>query len=547
MKSYFYCSTYSKILLLAISLILTRNAFAQGFSPEVQVKLQHVLDSFQNNPDHAFIGGISVAIKVDDLALWKGASGYAGRNIDDNNNLLPGGTAFTADTLSRIYSVTKTFTAALALELVKRNVFNLDEPIIKYLPLLPAVNPGLDQTVTIRQLLAHESGFSDYADEIDLQIAVAFAPTHIWNAYEMASYVHQIAAPGAERKYSSTNYVLLGAIIEAATGKPVEELMRKAFFNRLHLSSMFFGGREPIGDRGNLASPHDSISPFNPIFEATGQPTFPDGYTNISRFPLDGVVSLAFTGGAIVSNASDLAAWSDALFTGKATSKATLDTMLASISATPDEDGDRLGYGVILSNKISGDYDFVGHDGNALGYRSIMFYQQSRKLTIVILTNFHGADPYAIAKALYQALPSFVCGAQQNNVQVCYAGSTTCLPWSAAAHLIKQGGYLGECDQSVTHPVAAALQSVSADKLSVFPNPVTSSSTISFQVAKQGKVNISVYDVNGSLVSVLYNGNAEKLVQKQLPVDAGKLKPGIYTCRMQTSDGVISQKIIVNR
>jgi D-alanyl-D-alanine carboxypeptidase len=379
MRTNFHFFTKRTGLLLLILITTLLHSFAQGFSPATEAKLQQVIDSFQNDAGNPYVGGISVAIKVDGLAFWQGATGFAARNIDQDNNLLPGGTPFTTDTLSRIYSVTKTFTAPLVLELAKKGVFNLDDPIIKYLPLLSTVNPGLNTTVTIRQLLAHESGYSNYTDEVNLQIAVAFDPKHIWTPYEMASFVHQIAAPGSERRYSSTNYILLGAIIEAATGKPVEELFRKNFFDKLQLSSMFFGGRESIGSRGNLASPHENISPFNPIFQATGQPTFPDAYTNISRFPFDGIVSLAFTGGAIVSNAADLAEWGNALFGGRATSKAILDTMLTSISSTPDEDGDRLGYGLMISNKISGKYDFIGHDGNAPGYRSIMFTSPTEK------------------------------------------------------------------------------------------------------------------------------------------------------------------------
>ncbi|MEP6952373.1 MAG: hypothetical protein ABI863_23980, partial [Ginsengibacter sp.] len=42
----------------------------QGFSPKVQKRLQTVIDSFQNNPANSFVGGMSVAIKVDGLALW---------------------------------------------------------------------------------------------------------------------------------------------------------------------------------------------------------------------------------------------------------------------------------------------------------------------------------------------------------------------------------------------------------------------------------------------------------------------------------------------
>src|SRR5581483_6516439 len=105
-------------------------------------------------------------------------------------------------------------------------------------------------------------------------------------------------------------------------------------------------GRESISNRGYLAAPHDNISAFNPIFLQTGQPTFPDTFTNISRFPMDAIVSLAFTGGGIVSNVRDIAEWGNALFSGRATGKKVLDTMLNSISSIPDEDGDRLGYGV---------------------------------------------------------------------------------------------------------------------------------------------------------------------------------------------------------
>ena len=84
---------------------------------------------------------------------------------------------------------------------------------------------------------------------------------------------------------------------------------------------MYMAGREIKGKRGGLAAPHDNISPFNPIFQLTGQPTFPDTVTNISRFPMKGIVSLAFTGGALVSNAADIAEWGNALFGGRATSK----------------------------------------------------------------------------------------------------------------------------------------------------------------------------------------------------------------------------------
>jgi D-alanyl-D-alanine carboxypeptidase len=73
-----------------------------------------------------------------------------------------------------MYSVTKTFTAALVLELAKEEVFSLQDPVSKFIPFLNAINPDLSSSVTIHQLLIHEKGYSSYSDEQMLQIAVVF-------------------------------------------------------------------------------------------------------------------------------------------------------------------------------------------------------------------------------------------------------------------------------------------------------------------------------------------------------------------------------------
>ncbi len=534
--------------LLCILLSLAMFSNGQGFSSKLQSRFQKIIDSFQNNPANPYVGGMSVAIKVDGLAEWKGATGYASRNVDAQNRLLPSGVPFRVDNLSRMYSVTKTFTAALVLELAKSGLFSLDDAITKYLPLLSAVNPELSTAVTIRQLLAHESGYSDYTSEMQLQIAVAFDPTHVWTPYEMVSFVHQIAAPGTERRYSSTNYILLGAIIEAATGKPVEHYYRDRFFGPLHFNSIYLGGRESIGNRFALADPHDNISPFNPIFQLTGQPTFPNDYTNISRFPLTGVVSLAFTGGGLVSNITDLAEWGNALYSGKATSAATLDAMLQSISPTPDEDGDRLGYGIILSNKISGVYDFIGHDGNAPGYRSIMFYHQKKKLTMAFLTNYHGANLYDVAKVLYAALPDYLCGndkKDEEKITLCFNGNSLCISKSAAEGFIKKGAYLGDCDQVSNPKIQDAV--INENTITVFPNPFSSTISLSFKAAEAGPVSLKIYDLNGKVVANVYSGGTEKKVLHQVNFDGSKLPPGIYLSRLQTASGTTEQKILKSR
>ena len=537
----------------------TLSVFSQGFSPNTVARLQHVLDSFQNNPANPYIGGMSAAIKVDGLASWQGATGYAARNVDAGNNLLPGGTPFITATLSRIYSITKTFTAALTLQLAQEGALSLNDPVSKFLP-LNLINPKLNPTVTIRQLLAHESGYSDFLEAQDLQIAVAFQPTHVWTPFESISFATQEAQPGMVRHYSSTNYIVLGAIIEAATGKQVAQLFRERFFDPLHLNSMYLAGREPAGNRGVLAVPHDNISALNPIFQFTGQPTFPDTITNISRFPFTAIESIAFTSGGIVSNVGDVARWGNDLFSGRATSQTILDQMLHSISSTPDEDGDYLGYGIWRSTRISATDVFIGHDGNATGYRSVMFYQPERKMTIAILTNFHGAKLYEVAKALYAALPDFICGNEHRDeakIQLCWNGKSLCVARAAAGGFIEKGAYLGSCEEGKkndkttnlnTFPVRKTdVVEIESNNIYAYPNPFKSSVDLSFRADQSGKAILRLYDGSGKLVTTLFNDTIQKGTVQKIVFQAGNLPSGIYFTQLQTAQGMSRQKVVLQR
>lgn len=553
MKIYTCLFIRRSISALILSTLAILSSFAQGFSPATITRLQFVIDSFQNDAANPYVGGLSAAIKVDGLAFWQGATGFAARNVDGQNNLLPGGTPFTTSALSRMYSVTKTFTAPLVLELAKEGVFTLEDPVSKFLP-LNLINPGLTAAVTIRQLLAHESGYSNYTDELQLQIAVAYQPTHVWTAFEMLSFVHQVAAPGTERRYSSTNYITLGAIIEAATGKPVEKHFRERFFNPLHLQSMFLGVREPLPNGATLASPHDNLSPFNPVFQLTGQPTFPDAYTNVSAFPFTSIVSLAFTGGGIVSNVADMAEWGNALFGGRATRWSTIHTMIKSISSTPDADGDFLGYGIFRTTRISATDVFIGHDGNAPGYRSIMFYQPDKKMTIAILTNYHGAKLYDVAKALYESMPEFTCGnknRKEDKIIVCFNGHNLCVDRYAAAVHIRRVAWLGECkpkggSQGECKPVVVTKgQTNSHTGMKIFPNPSSDHASVSFKVAKTGKASIGLYDLNGKLLSTIFNGFIEEGIMRQAEIKTADLPAGTYLIRLQSENTKEQQKLVV--
>lgn len=554
MQTKMYTLCIQKITLLFVLLLTGVWTMAQGFSPNVEARLQQLLDSIQNSETNPVIGGMSVAINVDGLALWQGSTGYAARNVDAENNLLPGGVPMTKATVSHIYSVTKTFTAALVLELAREGAFSLEDPVSKYIPFLPFVNAELDGSVTIRQLMAHESGWSDYQNEPMIAIAVAAMPTHVFTPYEVLSLVHQVAPKGLPRRYSSTNYITLGAIIEIATGKPMETHYRERFFTPLGLNSMYLSIREPGMPGELLASPHDNFYPLNDIFAYIGSPLrFPFAFTNVSALPFTGIHSMAFTGGGLVSNAADMANWGNALYGGRATSTATLTTMIKSISDVPDPDGDYLGYGIYTNDNVSTTDYFYGHTGRAPGYRSIMWYQPDRQMTISVITNYSGLDtrlgglsPYEIARVLYAALPNFIGGndnRKEAKILLCFNGKEIMVARPAAAGFIKKGAYLGGCENK--EPMVIKELPVTQSVLTVYPNPAYTQATFTIMPSEKGKVTLRLIDPQGQVKQVLFTGMLDKGVRQTVSLSTFQLAAGVYTAQLITPNGMKQQQLVI--
>lgn len=549
MKQNFYHVKVFTTLLFA-TLISIHTILAQGFSPSTKAKLQAVLEQFQAQYG---VGGMAAAINVDGLAVWEGATGYASQDIDFTSPiyaLKPSGIPFTTNTLSRIYSVTKTFTAALTLELVNEGVLSLNEPISKYFP-IESYNPLLDGDVTIHQLLSHTSGFSDFLTNPALLGAVSQNPTKIWAPTEVLSFATKENEPGAISKYSNTNYIILGIIIERITGKEIEDHFRERFFDPLSLETAYMAGHEPSPTGGFLAWPHENL-------QLLGFPV--NSYTNFGYlFPFDGIESIAFTSGGIVSDVGDLAEWGNALYGGRATSKATLDLMLNSMASTPDEDGDYLGYGIFRNNKISETDVFYGHNGAAPGYRSVMFYQPDREMTIAIVSNFSGAQLYEVAKALYAVLPNFIGGndnRKEAKIVMCWNGKTHTVARSAARNFMQKGAYLGSCEVAIASNkgknksvamLQESMEAIGTSELLAYPNPSRNHFNFRIQATESGNANLSIYDLSGRLVRVVYNGYMQKGEQRTVSFNGSQLSAGHYFGRLQTAAGLRQQKLVVER
>jgi len=145
------------------------------------------------------------------------------------------------DTLLPIASISKVYTATLIMALVDEGTLELDAPIATYLPDLRLADERARDTITLRQLLSHQSGiFGDYYDSFGmgddaLTHCVASFPT-----------LRQLTAPGELWAYCSSGFMLAGRVVEVVTGQPFEAAMRERVFEPLGLDHSFFFAHEAI-------------------------------------------------------------------------------------------------------------------------------------------------------------------------------------------------------------------------------------------------------------------------------------------------------------
>jgi D-alanyl-D-alanine carboxypeptidase len=289
----------------------------------------------------------------------------------------------------RIYSSTKTFTGALILQLAAEGKLSLSDSMMKYI--LPK-NGELDSTVTIRQLLNHASGFSDYTSEGNFQIQIIGNPRRIWQPQELLKYAKKWFDKGTSQRYSSTNYIILGMIAEKVVpDSTIEQLFRARFFNRLQLSDTYFPYREDSLPRP-FARGYDNLSSFG---------LTPDSLSLVERgIPYEGIVSAAWATGGVVSTARDLAKWGYNYFGKRVIAPAYIDSVYASLANATNDDAP--GYAAFLNKAIGP--GFVGHGGASIGYRSTFAYNKDKDLAIAMTINQGSGDMDRVCNILMRVI-----------------------------------------------------------------------------------------------------------------------------------------------
>jgi D-alanyl-D-alanine carboxypeptidase len=266
----------------------------------------------------------------------------------------------------RVGSVTKTFMAAIVLQLAGEGRLSLDDTVERWLPGL--VPNGA--AITVRELLNHTSGLYDYLNDGDLTIIAPYLKGdfgHVWAPRDLvAAAVKHPAhfAPGTAWAYSNTGYVVLGMIVEAATGQTVGAELQQRIFGPLGLRRTSFDTAQAI------AGPHAH------------------GYFRLPRQPLIDVTALsptiAYAAGAIVSTAGDLATFYRALLGGRLLRPDLLAAMETTVSV--GQPGAAYGLGLVKL-RVSCAAAAWGHDGDFPGYLTWAFNSRDARHQVVVMVN----------------------------------------------------------------------------------------------------------------------------------------------------------------
>jgi D-alanyl-D-alanine carboxypeptidase len=280
----------------------------------------------------------------------------------------------------RVGSVTKTFVATIVLELAAEKRLRLDDPVARWLPgLLP--DGG---RITIRDLLAHRSGLADIADDPQ----VLNGARSDWSPRRLVALMARqprIAAPGGAFHYSSTNYLVLGLLVERVTGRSLAAELRQRIVEPLRLADTIYqpgrlGGRHVHGYR--LASHQGVVDP-------RAAPR--DLEARSARW--------AGPSGDLVSSARDLAHFLAALLGGHLLPARELRAMEA---VSP-----RYGLGLAVFPTRCG--LAWGHTGNLNGILTIAWSTRDGRRQAVVMANAYPL-PAAADVALRRAAVTAFCG-----------------------------------------------------------------------------------------------------------------------------------------
>ncbi|MGB9179910.1 MAG: serine hydrolase domain-containing protein [Pyrinomonadaceae bacterium] len=308
------------------------------------------------------IPGLSVAIVTDNQLTWSNGYGMA-----DVENSVPANAA----TMYRLASISKPITATAAMQLVERGKIDMDAPVQKYC----AAFPEKPQMITTRQLLSHQSGIRHYKSYEE------FNSTRHYNSINEALDIFKndplLQEPGTKYTYTTFGYVLLGCVIEGASGVPYADYVRENIL-------------KPAGMTGMRVDEVAAIIPHR----ARGYGKTKAGeLRNAELFDSSNKIP----GGGWTSAVDDLAKFAIAAQTNALVKRETLDQML---TRQKTSDGKETRYGMGWNIGERNGQKEVWHGGAQQGLSTTLYIMPGKRLAVAIMTNMELLDEFELARQI---------------------------------------------------------------------------------------------------------------------------------------------------
>lgn len=320
--------------------------------------------------------GAAVIVTKDNQTLFVDGHGLAD---------ITAGTPIEADTVFRYASITKQFAAATLMLLSEEGLVDLDAPIGDYLTDYP--EPG--RSIAVRHLLNHTSGIPSYTS-----IPGWMVETNTNREYttdEMIALFKDLPvdfSPGEQWAYNNSGYLLLGAVIEVASGLPWAEAIK-----------------DRIIDPHNLSLIDSGLNEANLSKMATG-------YTTDKAVSQAVHMSVPHAAGALIGDVQGLADWANAFHDGDIVSA---ESYTAMTSPTVTSSGEEISYGYGLGFDTVRGRATIEHSGGIFGFSTDSVYIPSDDVFVAVLVNSNdpATPPSTItaklaALALGDPFPKFV-------------------------------------------------------------------------------------------------------------------------------------------
>ncbi|HEV7615062.1 MAG TPA: serine hydrolase domain-containing protein [Solirubrobacterales bacterium] len=370
-------------VLLLTALVVVVGLFAGGCSAEDEIQAEANKEEaslLQPELDRLVAAGVPGAVLVvddpqaDPIVVSSGVADIESKRPIE------------ADDRFRIGSLTKSYVAAVVLQLDEEGALSLDDSVEKWLPgLLPN-----GEEIDVRELLGHRTGLFEYEEDPRvLQPYLKGDYGYVWQPRQLIAIANDhkpTAEPGTKVVYSNTNYTVAGLLVEAATGKSLRSELEQRLFAPLGLDATSF-----VED-AQMEAPHSR------------------GYLGGGKQLLD-VTAISpshyWAAGNIVSTAGEVARFNEALFDGELLSEDSMDELTTFAAEAP---GLERGLGIARGETECGSWE--GHDGSVPGYDAFARHTDSDRQIVLLMNTVTMGDQVgspAAQKALGELAESAAC------------------------------------------------------------------------------------------------------------------------------------------